>query len=285
MKVRKKIAFFAFLIFIFPSTLKTNEKKEIDMVYGEKLCANYLEYECYTVGKKIIRVQTNQGMREQLVTEKWADLFPNPEKRDFIQRINRQNTELEFGQKIAIPRQIEGKSYLDFSPFPHSVCFYDLENGVCFLAKDYADNERSEKNLNWQMPCVEGKTIVFDPRLLAFAAYNQTGQLVYWGPAVGGRKICSDIKKPCQTPQGQFKIVYKTGAHYRSRSYPVGCHGKECAAMPYALFFEDGAAFHASNGLPGKNASHGCVRLFEKDAQWLNQEFAEIGTKVIINPY
>jgi len=255
---------FCFLIFIFVPIVKA-EKPTV--TYSERLCADFLNYQCYIVK-----------------TEKWENFFPDAELRDLIQRINRQNTVLVPGQKIAIPRQITGRSYLDLAPFPQSVCYYDFDKEVCFLAKGDAVeySEVKEKN-DWLMPCIQGKTIIFDPHHLAFAAYNQEGELVYWGPAVGGQKFCPDIKKPCQTPQGNFQVVYKTGANYHSKTYPVGCRGKECAPMPYAVFFENGAAFHAGL-LPGRNASHGCVRLFLKDAQWLN-EFAEIGTKVIIRPY
>ena len=55
--------------------------------------------------------------------------------------------------------------------------------------------------------------------------------------------------------------------------------------MPYCMFFKGGFAMHGSSGVPGYNASHGCVRLFVDDAQWLNQDFADIGTQVIILPY
>jgi len=30
--------------------------------------------------------------------------------------------------------------------------------------------------------------------------------------------------------------------------------------------------------LPGYHASHGCIRMFEDDAHWLNKEFTEKGT-------
>jgi hypothetical protein len=259
---------------------------EKSITYGEKLCTNFLEYNCHIVTKQ---TKTKLGKNGQIIkieiTETWEILFPDPKEHDLIQRINRQNTKLELGQKIAIPKQIEGKSYLDFSPFPPSICFYDLNNEICYLAEHSEGYSHSKKTSSWQMPCAQGKTIIFDPRLLAFAAYNEKGELVYWGPAVGGRKFCPDSKKPCQTPQGKFKVVYKAGANYRSKIYPIGCRGKKCAPMPYALFFQDGAAFHASNSLPGKNASHGCIRLFLNDAKWLNQEFAEIGTTIIIRPY
>jgi lipoprotein-anchoring transpeptidase ErfK/SrfK len=39
------------------------------------------------------------------------------------------------------------------------------------------------------------------------------------------------------------------------------------------MFFHRGYALHGSYDVPGYNASHGCVRMFVKDAKWLNQEF------------
>lgn len=54
--------------------------------------------------------------------------------------------------------------------------------------------------------------------------------------------------------------------------------------MPYCMFFKGGYAIHASD-VPGYNASHGCVRVFYEDAEWLNREFADIGTSVIVRPY
>ena len=75
------------------------------------------------------------------------------------------------------------------------------------------------------------------------------------------------------------------GPHFRSSKYPIGCEGKSCAAMPYAMFFYNSYAIHASNDVPGRNASHGCIRVLREDAKWLNQEFVEVGTKVIVNSY
>jgi lipoprotein-anchoring transpeptidase ErfK/SrfK len=60
------------------------------------------------------------------------------------------------------------------------------------------------------------------------------------------------------------------------------------------MYFSNGQAFHGEpNGLPGYNASHGCVRLYVRDAEWLRYDFVEPpdidndyrGTKVIVKPY
>jgi len=53
-------------------------------------------------------------------------------------------------------------------------------------------------------------------------------------------------------------------ASYFSHTYKDK-NGKD-AAMPFALFFKDGCAFHAGNpDLP----SHGCIHLQMDDAHWL----------------
>ncbi len=53
--------------------------------------------------------------------------------------------------------------------------------------------------------------------------------------------------------------------------------------MPYCMFFHGGYALHGSYELPGYNASHGCVRMYKADAEWLNQSFLRIGSKVIVS--
>jgi lipoprotein-anchoring transpeptidase ErfK/SrfK len=47
------------------------------------------------------------------------------------------------------------------------------------------------------------------------------------------------------------------------------------------MHFFKGFAMHGSV-LPGKNASHGCVRMFTSDAAWLNKSFVKIGTPVTV---
>lgn len=62
--------------------------------------------------------------------------------------------------------------------------------------------------------------------------------------------------------------------------------------MPYCMYFHKGLALHGSDDIPGYRASHGCVRMFTRDAKWLNEEWVEasnernhfMGTKVVIRP-
>jgi lipoprotein-anchoring transpeptidase ErfK/SrfK len=75
-----------------------------------------------------------------------------------------------------------------------------------------------------------------------------------------------------KTPKGSFVIHAKEINAY-SETYK--------ADMPFCCWFSGYEyAIHAGY-LPGYPASHGCVRLTAKNAQWFYQ-WARIGTKVII---
>ena len=62
--------------------------------------------------------------------------------------------------------------------------------------------------------------------------------------------------------------------------------------MPYCMYFHKGFALHGSHDVPGRRASHGCIRMFTRDAMWLNHNFVELsnegnqhlGTKVVVKP-
>lgn len=191
--------------------------------YGAKLCANDSEFSCYTVKRG----------------DNWNKLFTASEQRDLVMRINRMNTHLYPGLKIAIPHDINANP-LEFSP----------------LARNIA-------------PPGE-KIIIVSFDRLAFGAYNANGTLEYWGPVSGGRGYCPDVHRKCNSPRGRFAIYNKEGRRCVSTKFPVGRGG---APMPYCMFFHGGFALHGSYEVPGYNASHGCVRMFVNDAQWLNQDF------------
>lgn len=198
--------------------------------------------------------------------ESWESLWPDTRDREIMMRINRRNLKLYAGMTVAVPFSLAMSSPigsnqpilpLDFSPF----------TPVDFRGKG-------------------NKLVVFDPRLLAWAAYEESGQMKRWGPASGGADWCDDIKRVCHTPTGEFKIREKYGPETRSNLFPVGCYGKTCAPIPYFMKFDRfGTGLHGSPYVPGWNDSHGCVRLFPEDAKWLNENFAEVGTTIIILPY
>ena len=189
--------------------------------------------------------------------DSWQSLFRSHFQRDVVKRINRINTPLRAGMTIAIPRG-GASHHMHHSPF----------------------NKRISSDGR--------KTIVFDPKLLAFGAYNEKGQLVHWGPASGGAGYCADVGRRCRTTTGTYTIYHKKGAWCESSKYPLGGGG---APMPFCMFFNGGYAIHGSYHVPGYNASHGCIRVFTSDAEWLNHEFISLpgksrkGTRVIIRPY
>ena len=183
----------------------------------------------------------------------WEKAFPDPIQRDIIQKVNRTYNSLWRGKTLAIPNNIENITLLDVSPFP-----------------------LSQANIG-------EKKIIVDQEKLAWAAYDEEGMQVRWGPIASGKDYCPDIGKQCTTQTGEFRFFSKQGSECRSKTY-------DGARMPYCMFFYKGFAMHGSHDIPGKRASHGCIRMFTRDAKWLNLDFIELshsgnnerGTKVIV---
>ena len=226
--------------------------------YGSALCGDTVNFYCLEISETVLQPEVKTGntvtTKEKRGMPKWENLFGDTTEREIVMKINRTNLRPYKGQKLAIPRNMVNKSYMDFSPYP-------------FVIDPPGE-----------------KLIIWDPGLLAYGAYDQNGMLGRWGPAAGGKDYCPDIKRGCHTKVGEFRIIRKEGPNYRSGRYPVGCSGNSCAKMPYASVFQSqGYAFHSGN-VPGANASHGCVRVFYSDAEWLH-EWLAIGTKVIVRPY
>jgi len=190
--------------------------------------------------------------------DSWNSLFPDERQRDLVQRINRSYNSLWLGKVIAIPKNLKQLSLLDLSPFPKKI-----------------DSDE--------------KQIIVDQDKLAWGAYDDQGQLINWGPISSGRDKCSDSNKACRTMSGIFRMFSKENSRCSSDVFPVGRGG---APMPYCMYFHKGFAMHGAGDIPGYRASHGCVRMFVRDAKWLNEEFVEIsteendqkGTKVIVRP-
>lgn len=189
----------------------------------------------------------------------WENLFPDEQQRDVVQRLNRSYNNLWAGKIIVVPRELANKNLLDFSPFPLHI------------------NAEGEKQ------------VIVDQDKLAWAAYDREGKLVKWGPISSGRDKCPDSARACRTMTGIFRFFSKENERCRSNVYPIGKGG---AKMPYCMYFHKGFALHGSPDIPGFRASHGCVRMFTRDAEWLNHNFVELsseannylGTKVIIRP-
>ena len=95
--------------------------------------------------------------------------------------------------------------------------------------------------------------VVYQPAQV-FGAYEY-GTLVRWGPVSSGRRTDP-------TPTGLFHLNWRKQSHISTIDPDW--------VMPWAFNFENrvGLAFHEQD-LPGRPASHGCVRLLGVDARWL----------------
>lgn len=127
------------------------------------------------------------------------------------------------------------------------------------------------------------KVFIFDPKATAWAAYDREGNLVETGSASGGKDFCEDVGRPCRTVTGTFHVYSKKGEECTSSLYPVETHGG--ARMPYCMHFNGGYSIHAAYEVPNYNASHGCIRVLPSAAKWLNQNFIDVGTTVVVKPY
>lgn len=132
-------------------------------------------------------------------------------------------------------------------------------------------------------PATGKKVFIFDPKATAWAAYDANGNRIKTGSASGGKDYCEDIGRSCRTVTGTFRVYSKKGEECRSSIYPVETHGG--AKMPYCMHFHGGYSIHAAYEVPGYNASHGCVRVLPSAAKWLNENFIDVGTTVVVKPY
>lgn len=211
--------------------------------YGESLC-HQSDYFC---------IQVKSG-------DSWSKLFPNPETKDIVRRINRMNVNLRSGMIIAVPKNLDRLTIYDVSPFPRYI---------------ESDGE---------------KTIYVSQQKLAWAAYDEAGELLWWGPISSGSGHCPGVYGGCSTPSGSYRIVRKQDIDCISTAFPQRADGNNGGAeMPFCMHFFRGFALHGSETVPGFRASHGCVRMFTEDARWLNEEFVDLpgdgmkGTRVVID--
>jgi lipoprotein-anchoring transpeptidase ErfK/SrfK len=98
------------------------------------------------------------------------------------------------------------------------------------------------------------KVIVVHQAMQAFGAYEK-GRLVRWGPVSTGRK-------ETPTPEGSFNLTW------RARSRRSTDNEDWLLEWYFNFVNERGVSFHLFD-LPGYPASHACVRLLLRDAQWL----------------
>lgn len=180
----------------------------------------------------------------------WAKLFTNKHEREIVKRLNRTNVALRYRSWIVVPTNLRKVNHMDMSPFPR------------------------------QIPAPGKRSIVVRLGLHAFAAYNAQGRLVHWGPVSGGKGFCEDVGRACKTATGSHSIYRKQGQDCISSKFPIETNGG--APMPYCMHYFNGFAMHGST-LPGYHASHGCIRLFNDDAKWLNRHFLNIGSRVQVS--
>lgn len=212
--------------------------------YGEILCTQN-DYYC-------LKIKSH---------DTWDNLFPDPQQRDIVKRVNRMNVSIYPGMTIAVPKNLNNITIYDVSPFPRYV------------------------------PPTNEKVIYVNQKELAWGAYNEEGELVWWGPISTGSGNCQKLEGKCITPPGSFRVINKQDIDCVSTVFPIRSNGINGGAiMPYCMHYYRGYALHGSNVVPGYRASHGCVRMFIEDARWLNEEFITLpdeygfkGTRVIVN--
>lgn len=158
------------------------------------------------------------------------------------------------------------------------------EDGRVHRTMHYLDDKRGRNHFPNKIKETGTKLFVFDPKVFAWAAYDETGKRVMTGSASGGQDVCDeDPSKTCRTISGSFKVYQKYGENCRSGEYPVETGGG--ARMPYCMYFFRGYTIHAAYRVPTYNIGHGCIRVLPSAAKWLNQEFITVGTQVIVMPY
>ncbi|MDP1574053.1 MAG: L,D-transpeptidase [Coxiellaceae bacterium] len=182
--------------------------------------------------------------------DSWYSLFPNFQQREAVMRLNRTNVALVYKNWIVVPKDLSKMNYMDMSPLPKHI------------------DTHGEKE------------VFIDLGLFAFGAYDQNGNLIYWGPESSGAPACPASNASCATPVGDFRVFRIEGKDCISREFPLETHGG--APMPYCMFFHGGVAFHTSTLSGFVNRSGGCVRLFDSDAKWLNETFVRKGTRVVV---
>lgn len=129
--------------------------------------------------------------------------------------------------------------------------------------------------------------VLVDPNVHAWGAYGPDGNLVRAGIATAGGAACPPDavgESDCRTSSGTFHITSIGGGDCYSKKYPQPYGG---GLMPYCMFFNKGQALHGSPDdiVIENNVSHGCVRMQIPEAEWMVNNFARIGTKVIVVPY
>lgn len=155
--------------------------------------------------------------------------------------------------------------------------------GVVHHTISYQKDPRGRREFPIELDTTGKKRFIFDPKLLAWAAYDENGHRIMTGSASGGKDYCEDAGSPCRTVTGTFHVYNKRGLNCHSGEYPVETSGG--AKMPYCMYFFRGFTIHAAYEVPTHNTSHGCIRVWPSAAKWLNENFIDIGTEVTVLSY
>lgn len=130
------------------------------------------------------------------------------------------------------------------------------------------------------------KTVLVNPNVHAWGAYDSDGRLIRAGIATAGGAVCPPDadESDCRTGFGTYHVTAIGGESCYSKTYPRP-HGG--GLMPFCMYFNNGQALHGSpdNIVVEDNISHGCVRMRIPDAEWMTTHFVRVGTKVVVVPY
>lgn len=108
--------------------------------------------------------------------------------------------------------------------------------------------------MDWAAAAEHPKYLVVHQPMQVFAAY-EFGKLVRWGPVSSGRK-------ETPTPSGTFNLTW------RSRKRTSTDNEAWILEWYFNFINSRGISFHQFD-LPGYAASHACIRLLSRDAQWI----------------
>jgi len=151
----------------------------------------------------------------------------------------------------------------------------------------YSSNTNYGERLPQHVDTGNKRMVLIDPNVHAWGAYDADGSLVRAGLATAGGAVCpSDAvgESDCRTASGTFHITAIGGADCYSKKYPQPYGG---GLMPFCMYFHGGQALHGSPDdiVVEDNISHGCVRMQIPEAEWMVNNFAHVGTKIVVVPY
>lgn len=161
------------------------------------------------------------------------------------------------------------------------------DNGYVHHTISYLDDTRGQDVFPKKRHAQGKKLFIFDPKATAWAAYDEEGYRLKTGSASGGKKFCQDLNRSCKTKVGKFRVFSKKGHDCRSNEYPLARDGGVMggAKMPFCMHFYKDYAIHGTYEVSNHNNSYGCIRVLPGAAQWLNEQFVDIGTEVLVLAY